>query len=683
MPRELKISLAEKTAENFHIFKMEGSLGVEGAAGIQGLTDACLKSNVKAVVLDLKDISFISSAGMGALLAAVGEFRKRGGDMVLAAVPERVRGIFKTLDVWDYFTSADDVAAAVARLRAGDIARGPSLEELTAPRPVGRETAEVTGATVTSLLAAYADILVAEAELSDRLSQIADITANYLTLEDCAFLPLRDELGLAPASAHGLIRQPPAAARAVLAGALAGKGVVAAEQFPGMSKEVAAWFATSHVHFLFPLEANGRVVAALAVTDKKDGTPLGPDERRIVRYLRAGLNLALALHETGRRTPDTSAAAEKQVERKLMELETLFTVAHELAEALEIDKMLPAFLMMLTGQFSTARAMVLLEGDDGKFRVRAARGVDEPLWPKFTLPPHGLASRLDEARAPQPTQVVALLLSDAERGQLTPFVEEGFALLAPLRFKGRLVGIAALARKISGKDFQPDEVKLFNALANLAAVSIETARLIGRFKDTYAGLVRALIAAIEAKDKFTRGHTERVTRYAATLAQELGLDEDTKQALLFGAVLHDVGYIGVPEHILQMPNGITPEQLAELRRHPVIGVKILRDIPFLEKALDAVKYHHERYDGTGYPEGLAGENIPLIARILAVCDAFDAMTSERRFRRAKTVGEAAAEIRRERGKHFDPHIADAFLRLLASGRVGLFKTTEPSAEVDA
>jgi putative nucleotidyltransferase with HDIG domain len=250
-----------------------------------------------------------------------------------------------------------------------------------------------------------------------------------------------------------------------------------------------------------------------------------------------------------------------------------------------------------------------------------------------------------------------------------------------MRFKNRLIGIVGLGAKISGRDFEADELRLLGALVDLAAVSIETAHLLEKTRKNYAGLVRALISAIEAKDKFTRGHTERVTRYAATLADEVGLDEDQRQNLLFGAVLHDVGYLGVPEEILRMPNGITEEQLAELRRHPLIGAKILKDIPFLKKATDAVRHHHENYDGSGYPDGLAGDHIPLIARIVAVVDAFDAITTDRRYRKASSKEEAVEEIRKNRGKQFDPAIADAFIRLVENGRLDVIKAKRPVREV--
>jgi HD-GYP domain-containing protein (c-di-GMP phosphodiesterase class II) len=298
----------------------------------------------------------------------------------------------------------------------------------------------------------------------------------------------------------------------------------------------------------------------------------------------------------------------------------------------------------------------------------------------MVMPREGLAEIVGAQIGPAVLAVISLTLDEEYRPQIKPFVNQGLAVLAPMRFKNRLIGIVALGAKISGRDFDPEELRLLDALVNLAAVSIETALLLEKTKKNYSGLVRALISAIEAKDTFTRGHTERVTLYAAAIADEIGLTEEERQNLLFGAVLHDVGYLGVPEEILRMPNGITEEQLDELRRHPLIGCNILKDIPLLSKALDAVRSHHECYDGSGYPDGLAGEDIPIIARIVAVADTFDAITTDRRYRKAKSKEEALKEIKKNRGSQFDPAVADLFIELVESGRLEVIKKSRKKQE---
>ncbi len=674
MPKELKIELAEKTPDGIYVFKLVGSLAVEGAAGIQGLFDVCVREKVYRIVLDLAAVNFISSAGMGALLSSVGELRKNSGDMIFVKMQDKIMGVFKNLDVLDYFIVADDVDHAVERFRSGKLPRPPSLEELTAAAalpPVFEEAGQTRA--LFSLIAAYADIFDGDAELSHKFSQVVDITANYLALKQCAFIPLADELTPAATAAGGDVPPPTPTVIKVLTKALRGKEMVAVEQFRGLNKEVAAWFAHSGARFLLPLGSAPSPVALFVVSDKRDGEPISADEKRILRYLRTSFNLALrtfALERAATVAPET----EQEFERKHMELETLFAFARELTGAGDTGEMLPTFLMMVTGQFGTNRALALLEDTRGDFAASATRGLGTDDLSRFTLPPVGVAAALGAAGGPTTTSELALVLDEAHRSQLKPFTDEGLALLAPMRFKKRVVGIVALGGKISGHDFDENEFRLLAALADLAAVSIESSQVLEKIKHVYSGVTRALISAIEAKDKFTRGHTERVTRYAAALAGELGLDEDDNQNLLFGAVLHDIGYIGVSEEALRMPNGISEEQLNEIRRHPTIGTHILKDIPFLEPALAGVRHHHEHFDGSGYPDGLAGEEIPLIARIIAVADAFDAMTSERRYRDAKTLKEAVGEIKKTRGVQFDPVIADAFIGLLDKGRLKIIKS---------
>ncbi|MGD8717643.1 MAG: HD domain-containing protein [Candidatus Zixiibacteriota bacterium] len=673
MAKELSIRLAEKTPDGVHIFRVSGALGVEGSAGIQGLLDACMKEGVNKIVLDLHEVGFISSAGMGAFLSAVGELRKKTGDIIFARMQDKILSVFKNLDVLDYFIVADDVEQAVERFRGGQLPQPPSIEELTAGSGhAGREEVGASAA-LFSLLAAYADILGTDADASVQLSQIVDVTANYLAIEQCAFVPLTEALGLATAAARGAPPAPTAEVKSVLAGSLAGKEIVAVDQLPTINKELAAWAAESRAHFIMPLAVGGKPVALLAVGDKKDGKSISTEEKRILRYLRTSLNLALEGRMLARQLAGESPGDKKVISRRTMEMETLFSVSQSLAGAMETEKMLPTFLMMITGQYGTDRAAVLLPGAGGEFVVRSSRGVDESALSEMVLPKKGLAEIVGAQIGPAVLAVISLTLDEEYRPQIKPFVNQGLAVLAPMRYKNRLIGIVALGAKISGRDFDPDELRLLDALVNLAAVSIETALLLEKTKKNYGGLVRALISAIEAKDKFTRGHTERVTLYAAALADEIGLPEEERQNLLFGAVLHDVGYLGVPEEILRMPDGITEQQLEELRQHPLIGCNILKDIPLLSKALDAVRSHHESYDGSGYPDGLAGEDIPIIARIVAVADTFDAITTDRRYRKAKSKEEALEEIKKNRGTQFDPAIADRFVELVESGRLDTIK----------
>ena len=179
--------------------------------------------------------------------------------------------------------------------------------------------------------------------------------------------------------------------------------------------------------------------------------------------------------------------------------------------------------------------------------------------------------------------------------------------------------------------------------------------------------LRSLATAIDTRDDYTGGHVERVSRYAAATGRELGLAGDELRALWIGAMLHDVGKIGVSDTILRKPGALTPQEYAEMKRHPEIGARVMDSSSFLRPGLPAVLHHQERWDGTGYPAGLRGEEISLHGRIVAVVDCYDAMVTARPYRGANTDEAAFAEIRACAGTQFDPQVVEAFVRAAARG----------------
>jgi putative nucleotidyltransferase with HDIG domain len=176
-------------------------------------------------------------------------------------------------------------------------------------------------------------------------------------------------------------------------------------------------------------------------------------------------------------------------------------------------------------------------------------------------------------------------------------------------------------------------------------------------------MLRMLTGAIEARDPYTRGHSSRVTELAEAVARRLGWNEERIESLRLGGPLHDIGKLAVSHEVLHKEGRLDAKELAEIREHPRTGAKLLLRVAALRAAIPYVLYHHERWDGTGYPSGKAGEEIPLEARVLAVADAFDAMTSDRPYRRALSQQAALAEVERCAGTQFDPRIAQVFLEL--------------------
>lgn len=206
-----------------------------------------------------------------------------------------------------------------------------------------------------------------------------------------------------------------------------------------------------------------------------------------------------------------------------------------------------------------------------------------------------------------------------------------------------------------------DELKRTNV--ELEAANRDIRQVSEELRETYDGTLVALVSALDARDHETKGHSSRVTRYMMDMARLMGAVEGSHEWLDMqrGALLHDVGKIGVRDSILHKPASLTPEEWNEMKRHPVIGYDMLKDIAFLSGAAAVVVAHHERFDGKGYPDGLSGKDIPLGARIFAVADAFDAMTSDRPYRKALPWEEAREEIIRHSGDQFDPAVVEAFL----------------------
>jgi putative nucleotidyltransferase with HDIG domain len=193
-------------------------------------------------------------------------------------------------------------------------------------------------------------------------------------------------------------------------------------------------------------------------------------------------------------------------------------------------------------------------------------------------------------------------------------------------------------------------------------------------------VVGALIEALAAKDPTTRGHVERCSHYSLEIAEELGMGADESARVRLASLLHDIGKIHIREEVLNKPGPLNDEEWEHMRQHPVIGLQILGQVRSVADATTAILHHHEHYDGSGYPDGLAGDAIPLISRILMVSDAFDAMTSDRPYRKAISASDAIAELRRHSGTQFDPQVVKAFLRRFEGKTIEDIRGHEADAE---
>jgi diguanylate cyclase (GGDEF)-like protein len=256
----------------------------------------------------------------------------------------------------------------------------------------------------------------------------------------------------------------------------------------------------------------------------------------------------------------------------------------------------------------------------------------------------------------------------------TPEIDETI-LAVPLLYAERAMGVIVLSR-LGLDQFDENERRLLEVLAFNAATAFENARLIKSERDAsrtleeaYLSTVEALANALEAKDTHTHDHARALAEMTIAVGREMGLEDDAVRILELAALFHDIGKIGVASDVIRKPGPLTPEEWVEMKRHPEIGAQIIAPVPFLRPLLPIVRACHEHWDGSGYPEGLEGTDIPLEARIILVCDAFHAMTSDRPYRRALPAAEAILRLQESAGTQFDPVVVDAFVRLDRAGRI--------------
>lgn len=240
-----------------------------------------------------------------------------------------------------------------------------------------------------------------------------------------------------------------------------------------------------------------------------------------------------------------------------------------------------------------------------------------------------------------------------------PFLSDMF--FAPLEIQGAAYGL--LGVNGTPHELSVIELEIFCSLGSQAAVAMENAKLYQKLHNTFLHTAEALAEAINSRDPYTGGHTRRVQDYALQLATSLGMNEIEKKPLRLAAILHDIGKIGIPDAILRKADKLNIEEKRKMNDHPRIGAKILGHVEEMKEVIPGILHHHEWFDGSGYPDGLKGESIPLHARIIAVVDAFDALTTDRPYRQASTAVETLDILDMDSGGHFDPKLLSLFRSL--------------------
>jgi len=259
--------------------------------------------------------------------------------------------------------------------------------------------------------------------------------------------------------------------------------------------------------------------------------------------------------------------------------------------------------------------------------------------------------------------------------QSDSFISAPVVLSVPLKAKGKVLGVVNVNNKTGGGSFTQQDLEFVSTLASQAAIAIENAKLFGRLQQRTIELksanfdsIKALAEALETKDVYTRGHSDRTVEHAVNMAKRLRLPESEVGKISYAAILHDIGKIGIPEQVLNKPTKLSPEEYELMKTHPAKGAEIIKHVKFLAPVVPLVRHDHERWDGNGYPDGLKGEAIPLGSRIVAVVDAYDAMTTDRIYRKAPGKEYAISELKKYAGTQFDPKLVELFIEILKEDR---------------
>jgi len=344
--------------------------------------------------------------------------------------------------------------------------------------------------------------------------------------------------------------------------------------------------------------------------------------------------------------------------KKIERLEHLMEVTKFVNSTLNLETLLDRMLEIFTDVLNAeAGSILLLDEEKDELFFAAATGEKKDSIKNIRVPiGEGVVGWV--AREDKP-----VLIADAQNDprffkqadQKTKFKTKTIVAV-PLKTKEKLIGVVEILNKKDGL-FNEEDLNLLEALSNQAAVAIENAKLYENLKTLFLNTVKSLAAAIETKDIYTRGHSERVTQYSLIIARKLGIESSEIEKLRLAALLHDIGKIGIDESILRKPAKLSPSEFEEIKKHPIYAANILESIPQLHEIIPVIKHHHERFDGNGYPDGLKGEKIPYSARIIAIADTFDAMSSDRPYRKALPVQVCLQEILNCSGTQFDPNIA--------------------------
>jgi len=376
-----------------------------------------------------------------------------------------------------------------------------------------------------------------------------------------------------------------------------------------------------------------------------------------------------------------SALKRKQLEEenaRLKELTGLFQVSEFISSHFTPQNLLQLILQSVINQLqATQGSIMLLDSKRKTLKIAAAVGLDEEIVKNSRVKVgEGIAGRVIQQGKP-------ILITNIDHHPLFSKLSQGYPdksfmsaslevdeelISFPLINAKTVLGVINVRRKAGDTPFNEGDLELISILATQAATAIENSRLFSDLNSLYLGVMQFIVALTEARDVYLRGHTQRVTKWCLRLGRALGMGKGELTTLKYAATLHDIGKLAISEAILNKPAKLTPQEFEVIKTHPAVGANILKPLKFLNDTRRIVLHHHERLDGMGYPDGISGKQLSLPMNIIILVDSYDAMNSDRAYRKALPKQQIIEEIISAKGKQFHPEVVNAFLKLLKGGK---------------
>lgn len=403
-----------------------------------------------------------------------------------------------------------------------------------------------------------------------------------------------------------------------------------------------------HSEILIPIKKKNKILGILVLGEKNSGDIYSAQD---ISFLEDFANRAAVALERSKEI--------KAKEREIFKIKALYNQAEKSVSSVSLDHVLNATIDTAFMATDSDGGSIMLIDKTGDLLIKASRGIANEFGARSIPVGEGIAGRVALTRRP-------LIVDDRdpELARLLKREQIQSAMCVPMEVGGKLVGILSVNRIYSKERFTSQDLALVCTVAANIAHRIENTKLIQEERKLHKEVINIYAAATEARDPYTFGHSETVTLYAGAIARALSLSNSHVRIIENAAILHDIGKIGIPDHILNKPGKLTNEEYQNIRQHPIIGERLIRQYSNLDDVAPLALHHHERYDGHGYPDQIKNKGIPLGARILAAADAFDAMTSDRPYKPAQSLGQSRKELVRNAGTQFDPKIAEVFLELL-------------------